>query len=384
MEDNKKIIVSIEPVLRFKKYLETVFANTEFELLTVSNGREAQGILTNISPALILMETNLPEMDGPATLATIREIGCTCPVIIISGHKTPDLVYKMSTLGASDFLSKPCEAETILARVRAVLSDEPTTLLDSLEVVAKPVVLVVDDVGYSRTLINRMLIKAGYKVEEATTGPEALQQAKKTNPDLLILDINLPGFSGVQVMHKLREENFNIPVIVVSAFENPEVIVELKSMGIIDLFSKPVNLSELEKRIKEILGGDENDPQGSFKTMKSILIAEENVQARSLIEKALRQDGYKITTATDGFKAKSEISFGNPDLVIMDLNLQGIDGIAILRELAEKEDPPKIITMAAFGDEQVEKECLDLGSLAFFPKPLNLGSLRQKIKEIFE
>lgn len=116
-------------------------------------------------------------------------------------------------------------------------------------------VLVVDDEPDITALVAYHLAKAGYRVSTAATGPEALKAAREERPDIVILDLMLPGVSGYDVLAELRrqEETRDVGVILLTARrEEPDRIRGL-SLGADDYLTKPFSPQELSLRVQAVL-----------------------------------------------------------------------------------------------------------------------------------
>lgn len=106
-------------------------------------------------------------------------------------------------------------------------------------------ILVIDDDVYIGNMLEEALSKEGYKVSRAYSGTEALLLLSTTKPDLILLDLMLPGLSGEEMLPKIKE----IPVIVVSAKADIDNKVELLLDGAADYITKPFEMKELLARI---------------------------------------------------------------------------------------------------------------------------------------
>jgi two-component system phosphate regulon response regulator PhoB len=116
-------------------------------------------------------------------------------------------------------------------------------------------ILVVDDETDIVALVAYHLAKAGYRVSTAASGTEALEQVKREIPDLLVLDLMLPGISGFDVLERLRqgEATREVPVLMLTARrEEPDRLRGL-SLGADDYLTKPFSPAEMVLRVKAIL-----------------------------------------------------------------------------------------------------------------------------------
>ena len=110
-----------------------------------------------------------------------------------------------------------------------------------------PKLLVVDDEIDILEVTKRFFKKRGIDVSTASDGNEALRLIKDEKPDFVLLDFNLPGMSGVEVLKKTRESQLDTKIIMVTGFETEMVISETKNIGIHDCVHKPLDLEKLEK-----------------------------------------------------------------------------------------------------------------------------------------
>jgi two-component system, NtrC family, response regulator AtoC len=119
--------------------------------------------------------------------------------------------------------------------------------------VRKHKILVVDDEHLIRWSLEQNLKKQGYEVFTASNGEDALRIAREETPDLMLLDIQLPGISGLQVLEKIKEMEEEIIVIMITALGVLETAVKAMRSGAYDYLNKPFNLDELSIVIKKAL-----------------------------------------------------------------------------------------------------------------------------------
>ena len=121
--------------------------------------------------------------------------------------------------------------------------------------VTAPSILIVDDNPTGQQIIRGMLFEQNYELNFASNGQEALQQVAHLKPDLLLLDVMMPGLDGYEVCQRLKanEEWQHIPVILVTALNSKEDLAHGLDVGADDFVSKPVNGLELRARIRSML-----------------------------------------------------------------------------------------------------------------------------------
>lgn len=121
-------------------------------------------------------------------------------------------------------------------------------------------VLVVDDEPMARTLLRLMLVRAGFEVLEAADGLEALAAVKEQLPDIMILDVMMPGIDGFAVCEQLRQEegSADLPVIMLSAKTDSVSVRKGLSAGATKYLTKPISQDELTRNVRDTLEGIEN------------------------------------------------------------------------------------------------------------------------------
>jgi DNA-binding response OmpR family regulator len=114
-------------------------------------------------------------------------------------------------------------------------------------------VLIVEDEEIVRESLRDWLTNSGYRVETAAEGEEALRTVEKQDVGILILDLRLPGKSGIEVLREARTRKPNLRGIIITAYPSIQTAVEAGKEGAIDYLQKPVNLDEIEALIRETL-----------------------------------------------------------------------------------------------------------------------------------
>src|SRR3989338_1539472 len=114
-------------------------------------------------------------------------------------------------------------------------------------------ILIVDDESSIRTAIRSVLSEEGYSVSEARCGEEALELISKETPDVVLLDIWLPGLDGLDVLKKMKEVNFPGFILVMSGHGTIETAVKATKLGAYDFIEKPLSLDKLLLVIKNLL-----------------------------------------------------------------------------------------------------------------------------------
>jgi DNA-binding response OmpR family regulator len=116
-------------------------------------------------------------------------------------------------------------------------------------------VLIVDDEPMARTLLRLMLVRAGFNVSEAEDGFDALEKVQASQPDIILLDVMMPGMDGFSVCEELRQrkETSGLPVIMLSAKTDLDSINKGLRVGATKYLTKPISPEDLTRHVKEVL-----------------------------------------------------------------------------------------------------------------------------------
>ncbi|GIN90825.1 sporulation initiation phosphotransferase F [Siminovitchia terrae] len=114
-------------------------------------------------------------------------------------------------------------------------------------------VLIVDDQFGIRTLLNEVLQKEGYEIFQAANGLQALSVTEQYAPDLVLLDMKIPGMDGLEILKKMKEINSDIKVIIMTAYGELDLIEQTKKLGALAHFSKPFDIEEIRSAVKNYL-----------------------------------------------------------------------------------------------------------------------------------
>jgi len=125
-----------------------------------------------------------------------------------------------------------------------------------------PKILVVDDNEQVRELLQDFLEARGYAVSLAEDGQQALAAVEAEPPDLLLLDLMMPGVTGIAVLKQLRQTHPELSVLVLTAVDEAEVAGAALDLGALDYLTKPLDLPLLERAVKDALAsrGGSSDP----------------------------------------------------------------------------------------------------------------------------
>lgn len=116
---------------------------------------------------------------------------------------------------------------------------------------------------------------------------------------------------------------------------------------------------------------------------KKILIVDDQFGIRILLTEILQSDGYTLFQASNGMQALEIVEEHEPDLVLLDMKIPGMDGLEILRRIKEIKPATEVMMMTAYGELNMIKEAMRLGAQKHFIKPFDIDEVRKEIRESF-
>ncbi len=222
-------------------------------VLTATDAEAGLILARDTQPALVLMDIQLPGMDGLAATRQLKRDAATkaIPVIALTALAMKGDEERIRAAGCDACIIKPMRYQEFLATIAIQLAR--TNRSDTESPAAR--VLIVDDVRQDRELLEVMLGPEGFVLLTAASGEEALNLTAQDQPDIILLDVMMPGMDGYQVVAKLKGNpvTMNIPVILVTELDDRNAKMLGLSAGAEDFLSKPVDRAELQVRVRNLL-----------------------------------------------------------------------------------------------------------------------------------
>jgi DNA-binding response OmpR family regulator len=236
--------------------LRAVLSRYSHEVLTACDGREGLKLFKKHHPRITLLDINMPEMNGIEVLKKIRAVDPKAPVIMLTGKGEVAHEYEARQLGVTEFLRKGLSLDIVVQSMERVMQQPvkpPASPSQSTDAQKAPAhlqeagsILVVDDEPPIRELLKKYLSTRGYQVRVAAGGQQALDLVDQKSPDLIVLDVHMPGMNGIEVLRRLRAKNYAGGVLLLTASVDETLLREGLELGSVDVLGKPVDLERLE------------------------------------------------------------------------------------------------------------------------------------------
>ena len=237
--------------------IKSVFNRNGYQVLSATSGFEGLTLFRQHAPRVTILDLRMPEMDGLTVLKEIRAYDPQAAVIILGGGATEEQENQARGLCVTDFIRKGLSLDVLVASVNRVvqLPAKPPSSLRASGSVADmgETILVVDDEPLIRDLIVQFLSLRGYRALGVKDGPDALAMVEQAPPDLILLDLFLPGMDGAEALRQLRQRDYAGGVILITGSHDEDTLDEAWALGPQEVIGKPIDLEQLLISIQLVL-----------------------------------------------------------------------------------------------------------------------------------
>jgi PAS domain S-box-containing protein len=250
--------------------------------------------------------------------------------------------------------SEPGKGSTFTIQLPAAINEAGVDSVRITETESQPgtdagTILVVDDDNAFHAFMDESLASEGYRLIHAYGGDEALKLAKEVRPDLITLDIIMPGKDGWSVLKTLKADPSlaTVPVVVATILGDKNLGY---AMGAADFLTKPVDKAQIEKIMRK---------HGPSTNGAQVLIVEDDVETRALLRRMLAKGGWTVAEAVDGKDALEKLASVRPKLVLLDLMMPGVDGFGVIEAMRRDDNlrdiPVVVITAKDLNAREVQQ-----------------------------
>jgi DNA-binding NtrC family response regulator len=280
--------------------------------------------------------------------------------------------------------------------------------------------LVDDEEGFVRTMAERLEMR-GMASRVATSGEEALLMVDRDAPEVMVLDLRMPGIDGMSVLERVRERHPHVQVIVLTGQGSGDDEKRARDLGAFRYLEKPADTVELVQTIraawkralavlKDSRDGfdrhmmaaamaeagepemaleeldrekDEEDDEDADvvlvqEAVNVLFVDDEEDFVRTMAERMrLRNVGADV--ALSGEAALESLAHDLPDVVVLDLKMPGLDGMEVLRRMRDRYPSVEVIILTGHGSSRDEAEALRIGAFAYLQKPVELSELVENL-----
>lgn len=240
-------------------------------------------------------------------------------------------------------------------------------------------ILIIEDEQAVREFLVKTFDMIGYNTLTASTGQEALEIFEAERPQAIFLDLLLPDKDGLEVLKEIKAKDPNNIVIVVSSKTENKFINKAKDLGAVEYITKPFFRESiraaLSNNLHRVTAQDGGKP-------KILIVDDEQDVCYALNQYFSRRIEADTVLTFDGDQALDLIRKNKFDVVFMDINLPGKDGLSIIEEVRPRNRHTVFITITGYGSQELIQKAQKLGIVDYFTKPVRPEDIFEKLKSI--
>jgi DNA-binding NtrC family response regulator len=279
-------------------YVRTMSARMELrdvDSRVALNGEQALRMVEDEAPDVMVLDLRMPGIDGMAVLERVKREHPNVEVVILTGHGSDKEEKEARRLGAFEYLEKPADTGHLLRTIRAAWKKGLNLLKDSKDEFARSmtaaalaeadvpemakgimeeplarrtepqpepppprptssaealkVLFVDDEEDFVRTMAERMEMR-DLGGDVALSGEQALDMLQDEIPDVMVLDLRMPGMGGMEVLRRVKKMYPEVQVVIMTGHGSDEDEAEARRLGAVDYLRKPVEISELVEAVR--------------------------------------------------------------------------------------------------------------------------------------
>jgi CheY-like chemotaxis protein len=257
-------IVIVDDNLSMRKVLAALFASNGHQVVaSLESGSGLSQCLRQHAPDVICLDYHLPGQNGLELLASIQAAAPDVDVLIMTASNDADLKGRAADAGASGFLRKPFSQPEILEELKHVEAARqvvaktlgPAAPPDPAPRAGKPTAVVVDDSGSIRLLLKGILEEIGIAVvQTVANGAEGVEAAKKHQPDVVCLDVDMPKLSGLEALPQILAASPGSRVVMVTGHPDKAFVEAAAAAGAKGYILKPLRPAYVQTFMNKLLG----------------------------------------------------------------------------------------------------------------------------------
>lgn len=231
------------------------------------------------------------------------------------------------------------------------------------------ILIVDDDPNIGDTLVD-ILEGKGYEARFATSGKEALSIIKEKEYDVIFLDIRMPGMNGVVTLRHIKAQSPLTTVVMITAFAEDELVNQAREEEALQILSKPLDIDKIINFLKK------------QEILKTIFIIDDDPAFCNSLKDAIEIHSYNVTVVHNAQEAVDTFSNKEYGIVLMDIKLNGKNGLEVAKEFKERGYKCAIVLMSAYKKEF--QPLLDkAGQIkGFIEKPFEIDDILKLLNEV--
>ena len=348
MMSPKKILIVDDDAV-FVKALSLLLQAKGYQVLAAEDGASTISTVRREKPDLILLDLDFPpdvahggtvNWNGFRIMEWLRRMDEAkgVPIIIVTAGIPAKDQDRCRAPEVAGFFLKPVDNEELVNRIREALEARTPTEPPAKELSGARRILFVDDENDWRYMATMYLTDSGYEVWTARNTAEALRQAGRVKPDLVILDLNLGSESGLAVLKLLKEKHPEVPVLLYTGMEHDQASVQVMLREGAQQYLRKTTMREMLKAVQMAVAGLpqpkpaaekkawERPPLTFGPNPESVLLLEDDAAFGESLQLFLESHSFFVTRVASGADGLRQVAVTDSDIILYDMAMPGLPG----------------------------------------------------------
>jgi len=364
----KTNILIVDDEIDLLETLGDIFESKGYNVTMVEDGNKAIELLRKKYFDIILMDLKMPGISGLDSFREVKNLHPSSAIIMMTAGSVREEIKEAMGAGVDAVVDKPFNVKKLVATIESILE--------------RPMILVVDDRVEDRETLRDILVDRNYRAFVAKDGYEAIDIVRKSDFDIMLLDIMMPGMDGLEVLEVVKEIKPQIGVVMMTGYSSEGLAGKSLRKGAYTCLYKPFLDMEKLLRVIEEVQAQKEGLDSSWQREK-VLLVDGEPSHKETISNILTEEGYKIIPVKDGSEAlkRAEESFFN--VALIDLELSDMSGLELATKLKKMSKKICVIVMSRFSGldletlEQSTKEAI----FDYLIEPIDPAQLKRVIRE---
>lgn len=342
----KKILI-VDDDAMFVRALSLLLQAKGYQVLAAEDGASTISVVRREKPDLILLDLNFPpdvahggavNWNGFRIMDWFRRMDEAkgVPIIIVTAGIPAKDQDRCRAPEVAGFFIKPVDNGELLNTIRKALEARSQKEPPARELSGARKILFVDDENDWRYMATMYLMDFGFEVWTARNTAEALRQAERAKPDLVILDLNLGGESGRGVMKLLKEKHPTAPILLYTGMEHDQASVQAMLREGAQQYLRKTTIGEMLKAVQMAMDGlPQPKPTAAKKTWQrtardfgpnpeSVLLLEDDAAFGETLQLFLESHAFFVTRVASGAEGLRQVAASDFDIVLCDVVMHGL------------------------------------------------------------
>lgn len=364
----KTNILIVDDEIDLLETLGDIFESKGYNVTMVEDGNKAIELLRKKYFDIVLMDLKMPGISGVESFKEVKNLHPSSAIIMMTAGSVKEEIREAVGAGVDAVVDKPFNVKKLVATIESILE--------------RPLILVVDDRSEDRETLRDILVDRNYRAFVAKNGYEAIDIVRKSDFDIILLDIRMPGMDGMEVLEVVKEIKPDIGVVMMTGYSSEGLAGKSLKKGAYTCLYKPfLDMEKLLRVIEEVQA--QKKGIGSSWQREKVLLADGETAHKEAISNILAEEGYKIIAVTNGSEALKRVEESFFNVALIDLELSDMSGLELAAKLKEMSKKTCVIMMTRFSAldleslEQSTKEAI----FDYLIEPIDPAQLKRLIKE---